>query len=188
MACALHGGALHAFKGELRFPPDYPEKNNALLWVEKDGVDLLAGRKKVDAVINQKDMAFHPHVSVLSQGSTLHITNDDPTIHGVKAQGGPLRKLHVIMTPKRRDHRMAVKELGISEILCDIHAQMRAWVVVLPTHEWSLTDAQGKFELKTLPDFPFTLKIWHPVLPALDFKIENAKALANFSVIQMKTW
>ncbi len=182
--------AASSLTGEINFPQDYPEKDSAVLWAEPLGESSKAPPKikPTQAFIDQINMSFRPYITVVPVGSTLIFKNSDPATHGLKAQEGPLKNLRVVMTAKQKEYRFQVKETGVSELLCHIHAQMKAWVLSVPTNNFAISTSEGKFTLAELPAYPFTLKIWHPVLPGQEIKIENEKDLVKGKKIELKTW
>lgn len=171
--------------GEVQVPEGYPNRSDAVIYVEKAS---LPPPKAMTAVIGQKDMTFAPHVTVVTRSSTLRFDNFDPSIHGIKSSDGPLKKLHYVMTPKQKRKFFKVTETGVSEILCDMHVQMNAFVLVVDNPYFAISDSSGKFSIKKLPEPPFTIKAWHPVLPLQSFKIENAEDLKGLSKIVFKAW
>ena len=44
---------------------------------------------------------------------------------------------------------------------CDVHPWMSAHIGVLPHPFYSVTDDQGKFEIKNLPPGEYTIEAWH---------------------------
>jgi hypothetical protein len=57
-------------------------------------------------------------------------------------------------------------------MLCNVHAEMSAYVVVTETPYYATTDKDGKFVIKDLPPGKYTLKVWHekakPAIMPLD--------------------
>ena len=60
---------------------------------------------------------------------------------------------HVIPKP--------LKEPGVLRITCDIHPWMRAWVHVLATSAFAVTDDSGGYTISGVPPGKHTLKLWH---------------------------
>ena len=46
-------------------------------------------------------------------------------------------------------------------MLCNVHAEMSAYIVVTETPYFARTDKEGKFVLKGVPPGKYTLKVWH---------------------------
>jgi uncharacterized RDD family membrane protein YckC len=48
---------------------------------------------------------------------------------------------------------------------CNIHDSMIAWVVVVETPYYGLSEAPGKVHLENVPPGSYRLRAWHPTLP-----------------------
>jgi hypothetical protein len=48
---------------------------------------------------------------------------------------------------------------------CNIHDNMVAWVVVVETPHYALSDASGKLRIDGVPPGSYRLRSWHPGLP-----------------------
>jgi hypothetical protein len=46
-------------------------------------------------------------------------------------------------------------------MLCNVHAEMSAYVIVTETPYFATTGKDGKFILKDVPPGKYTLKVWH---------------------------
>lgn len=124
----------------------------------------------------------------MSVGSKLVFKNDDPSIHGIKSESGPLRNLRAVMTAKKKILEVSVTSLGVSELLCDIHAQMNAFVVVVNSDVRGISDSDGKFRLENLPIPPFIVKVWHEILPPKEFQISNKEELSLLKKVKLESW
>src|SRR5262249_3507253 len=50
---------------------------------------------------------------------------------------------------------------GASFLFCNIHPEMSAVVVVVPTPFYGLSDATGRVNIAAVPDGRYQLKVWH---------------------------
>jgi hypothetical protein len=74
-------------------------------------------------------------------------------------------------------------EIGIP-VKCNVHAWMRAYVHVLDHPYFSVTGAEGTFEIGNLPPGEYTLEAWHEKLPAQTARVALAasgSATAEFT-------
>ena len=51
-------------------------------------------------------------------------------------------------------------DVGAAQLLCNMHAEMVGYVVVVPTPYFALTDSDGAFPIKNVPPGSYTLKSW----------------------------
>jgi len=130
-------------------------------------VDAIAD-KKFDApqehvVIDQRKMAFAPHVVAVQQGTTVDFLNSDPVGHNVywPSISGNKKLSHNLGTwPKGEKKPFQFNDLGTASLLCNVHPEMSGYVVVVPTPYFAVTDKDGNFDIKNIPAGKYTLKTW----------------------------
>jgi plastocyanin len=124
--------------------------------------------KKFDApkdhvVVDQKKMAFIPHVVAVQQGTTVEFLNSDSVGHNVywPSISGNKKLTHNLGTwPKGEKKPFQFNDLGAASLLCNVHPEMSGYVVVVPTPYFAVTDKDGNFEIKSIPAGKYTLKTW----------------------------
>jgi hypothetical protein len=52
------------------------------------------------------------------------------------------------------------KKTGAAVILCNVHPEMEAWVVVVPTPYFAKTDDNGSYEISDIPTGNYKLSVW----------------------------
>ena len=130
-------------------------------------VDVIADKKfetpKDHVVIDQRKMAFIPHVVAVQQGTTVEFLNSDPVGHNVywPSVSGNKKLSHNLGTwPKGEKKPFQFNDLGTASLLCNVHPEMSGYVVVVPTPYFAVTDKDGNFEIKNIPAGKYTLKTW----------------------------
>jgi plastocyanin len=154
-------------------------------------VDVIA-EKKFDAskdhvVIDQRKMAFIPHVVAVQQGTTVEFLNSDPVGHNVywPSISGNKKLSHNLGTwPTGEKKPFQFNDLGVASLLCNVHPEMSGYVVVVPTPYFAVTDKDGNFEIKNVPAGKYTLKTWSedgkPTTQAVD--LSGASATVDLTV------
>jgi plastocyanin len=154
-------------------------------------VDVIAD-KKFDApadhvVIDQRKMAFMPHLAVVQQGTTVDFLNSDPVGHNVywpSVSGNKALKGNLGTWPKGDKKPFTFKDLGVASLLCNVHPEMSGYVVVVATPYFAVTDKDGNFEIKNVPAGKYTLKTWSedgkPSTQAVD--LSGATATVDLTV------
>lgn len=115
------------------------------------------------AVADQKHMTFVPHVLVVLKGTTVQFLNSDPVGHNVywPSISGNKKLAHNMGTwPQGQEKSFVFNDLGVASLLCNVHPEMSGYVVVVPTPYFAVTDKEGSFEIKDVPDGSYTLKTW----------------------------
>ena len=154
-------------------------------------VDVIADKKfdapKDHIVIDQRKMAFLPHVVAVQQGTTVEFLNSDPVGHNVywPSVSGNKKLSHNLGTwPKGEKKPFQFNDLGTASLLCNVHPEMSGYVVVVPTPYFAVTDKDGNFEIKNIPAGKYTLKTWSedgkPTTQAVD--VSGATATVELTV------
>lgn len=130
-------------------------------------VDAIPDKKfdapKEPVVVDQRKMAFIPHVVAVQQGTTVEFLNSDPVGHNVywPSISGNKKLSHNLGTwPKGEKKPFQFNDLGTASLLCNVHPEMSGYVVVVPTPYFAVTDKDGNFEIKNIPAGKYTLKTW----------------------------
>jgi plastocyanin len=130
-------------------------------------VDVIPDKKfdppAQHVLIDQKKMAFLPHVVAVQQGTTADFLNSDAVGHNVywPSISGNKKLTHNLGTwPKGEKKSFQFNDLGSASLLCNVHPEMSGYVVVVPTPYFAVTDKDGNFEIKNVPAGKYTLKTW----------------------------
>jgi plastocyanin len=139
---------------------------NAVISVEAPGLKPTPARQPVK--IDQKGFRFIPHITVIVPGTTVRFLNNDPEPHNVYSPEGRYN-LGTWPTGETRDHTF--EKPGIYTQLCNIHPDMLAYVVVLETPYFAVTDAAGSFAVEGIPPGKYVLWAWHEKKDGLEREI-----------------
>ena len=154
-------------------------------------VDVIPDKKfdaaKDPVVIDQRKMAFVPHVVAVQQGTTVEFLNSDAVGHNVywPSISGNKKLAHNLGTwPKGEKKPFQFNDVGVAALLCNVHPEMSGYVVVTPTPYFAVTDKDGNFEIKNIPAGKYTLKTWSedgkPTTEAVD--VSGASATIELTV------
>lgn len=125
--------------------------------------------------MDQKGMEFIPHVLPVVKGTTVKFLNSDPYAHNVFSPEGKYN-LGTWPTGQTRDHKFT--KLGVYTQLCRVHPEMEAFIVVLETPYFAVTDKTGKFTIKGVPPGKYTVVAWSEKLKKSEqaVTVESGKA------------
>ena len=130
-------------------------------------IDHLNGEfppPKENPHMSQKGMAFQPHILPVLKGSTVDFTNDDTVAHNVFSPPGSATSFNLGIYGTGVEKTETFNNLGEVPLLCSVHPEMSAYVIVLQNPYFSLTDDKGTFEIKNVPPGTYQLKVWHEKL------------------------
>jgi plastocyanin len=131
-------------------------------------VDTIAGKAfpapKDHPVVDQKGLMFNPHIIAVQQGTTVDFLNSDSVQHNVfwTAIGSDKKAGHNLGTwPKGEKRPFTFDKAGVVPLLCNVHPDMGAFIIVSPTPYFAETDDAGSYKIKDVPDGSYTLAVWH---------------------------
>lgn len=131
-------------------------------------VDTIAGKTfpapKDHPVMDQKGLVFVPHIMVVQQGTTVEFLNSDTVQHNVfwTAIGSDKKAGHNLGTwPKGEKRSFTFDKPGVVPLLCNVHPDMGAYIIVSPTPYFAETDDSGNYKIKDVPDGSYTVTVWH---------------------------
>ena len=161
-------------RGQVIFPEGYPAGDVVVLYLSRGDASTTQKDAPKTWTIDQKNYQFSPALTVAKPQDTLRFKNSDPDLHTAVSHSGPL-KGQTITTLKGQSHSVTLKESGYSEILCGIHAQMRADLLVIPTRNFIISRPDGSFEgTFNEASFPLEIQIWHPILVSSPLVLSEA--------------
>ncbi|TCO75602.1 methylamine utilization protein [Chromatocurvus halotolerans] len=128
------------------------------------GTAYTAEALPAEAVVDQRNRRFVPHISLVAPGAAVSFPNSDDTRHHVYSfsEGNAFE----IKLYRSNDAPPVIFETpGVVTLGCNIHDNMKAYVVVANGRPQALADSDGLARLPWLPSgVPVTLTIWHPQL------------------------
>lgn len=119
--------------------------------------------------MDQKGLVFVPRVLPIQVGWTVDFVNSDPVGHSVFTMDGERYDLGT--WPKGEKKSYTFKNIGVYRQLCKVHDDMIAYIVVLDTAHFGLTDSKGAFAIEGLPPGDYTLGVWSEKLGASDVPV-----------------
>ena len=114
------------------------------------------------ARIDQRNMVFAPHVLPVLVGTTVDFMNSDALLHNVFSPDKCAEKFNLGTWPKGESRSFTFKQPCAATLLCNVHPEMEAFVVAVPTPYFAVTDKSGAYTLAGVPDGTYTVKAWHP--------------------------
>jgi plastocyanin len=113
-------------------------------------LDSAAPRRPVEVALTQRNKTFMPHVLAAPAGSTVTFPNEDNIFHNVFSLSGPQPfDLGLYRAGASRARTFATP--GTYRVFCNIHPQMTALVVIVPTPYVILAGADGRYTLDLPP-------------------------------------
>src|SRR5205814_1176129 len=123
---------------------------------KEDSPDLPAGEmSKEPAVIDQKGCMYSPHVQAMMVGQELKINNSDPFLHNIHSLATTNPGFNKAQSNKTPEPEKAPEQPKAAEYIrfkCDVHPWMSSCLAVFDHPYFGVSDENGKFTIKNVPD------------------------------------
>lgn len=116
--------------------------------------------------ISQKNLVFAPHINPILNGTTVDFTNDDTVVHNVFTPPGSASRFNLGNYGHGVAKSYKFDKLGVSTLLCAVHPEMVAFVIVLQNPYYTISDNSGNFKIENVPAGTYQLKFWNEKLKA----------------------
>lgn len=137
------------------------------------------------AVMDQKNMAFIPHILPLLKGTTVDFLNSDMVQHNVYSPDAVTDNVNLGTWLKGEVRPFTFNKLGVASMLCNVHVDMLAYVLVLQNPYFAKVNNDGSFSITNMPEGKYTLKLWNERYKAGDRQVEvkaNATSTIEFEL------
>lgn len=142
-------------EGSVTLSSGKPAKN-AVVWLDGDKKGVPLKR----AVIDQRDRQFVPHISVVTVGTEISFPNSDTVFHNVFA-AFEAKKFDLGMYPRGKTKIQKFAKPGLVALMCSIHSEMSAYVMVVDTPFYTVAQKDGKFRIESVENGDYTVRAWH---------------------------
>lgn len=133
--------------------------NNVVVYLQPEE-NINFSPPKEPALIDQVNLNFVPHVLPVVKGTKVFFPNSDKIRHSVFSTG-KVKKFDLGTYPPGAEKSIICDTPGIIPVLCYIHHDMSAYIVVLETPYFSTSDDDGNFVIKNIPAGKYKLAFWH---------------------------
>jgi plastocyanin len=125
---------------------------------QRVSADPAGGKPK--AAIEQKDLKFSPRVLAVRTGTEVGFPNHDKTFHNVFSNS-EAKKFDLGLYASGKSRSVVFDKPGVVKILCNVHPNMEAYVVVKNHPHFVVSDGRGNYRL-AVPLGKYRLEVWQP--------------------------
>jgi plastocyanin len=138
------------------------------------------------AVMDQKGCVYTPSILAIQTGQKLIVKNSDTCIHNVhtKPTVAGNEESNQVQMPGGADLDFTFSQPEpFLKFQCDVHPWMFAWVTVVDSPYFSVSDKDGKFVIKNVPPGKYTIEAAHRKLgdQTQDVEVKDSNVTANFT-------
>ena len=132
-----------------------PKLDQVVVYVETVSGTFAPGR----ATMDQVKKVFVPYVLPVVKGTTVEFHNGDNLSHNAFGIGADEFQLGTFGQGGMREHTF--NKSGEVSILCNVHPEMEAHVLVLQNPYFARPDSNGKFQIASVPPGDYVIKAWY---------------------------
>ena len=151
---------------------------DAIVYIEK------VGDNKYDApvehgIVDQMNLVFIPHVLAVQKGTTVDFPNNDQVRHNVFSPPDCCNQFNLGTYDVGASKPVNFDKSCEVPLLCNVHAEMSAFVVVVDNPYFGVTAKDGGFKIENVPPGTYKLKTWHEKLRTeeQEVKVEGGKTV-----------
>ena len=155
----------------------YPE--NVVVSIEKVGDNIYPAPEE-HGIIDQFNLVFVPHVLAVQKGTKIEFPNSDSVRHNVFSPPDCCQQFNLGTYDVGVVKMVEFNETCEIPLLCNVHAEMSAFVVVLENPYFSVTGKDGVFTIGNVPPGTYKLNAWHESLRTVskEVTVEAGKTAA----------
>lgn len=149
-----------------------PVSSAVVSYVPAAGAAIPAGVRTAAYTLTQKNLKFAPYVLAVPTGATVNFPNQDRVNHHVYS----FSKVQPFQFPlygQGRTRTMKFDHPGTVAVACNIHDSMSAYIRVVDTPYFAVTDASGRLTLAGVPEAAGVLSVWHPMMDAPEHSVSR---------------
>jgi plastocyanin len=150
----------------------------------KDVTGKSTGASAAPALLDQKGCVYQPTILAVQTGQKIMVRNSDPCVHNVHTKPVNNPEMNQVQMQGAADLTFSFdKPEPFVKFQCDVHPWMFAWVTVVDSPYYAVTDKDGKFTIKNVPPGKYVLQAAHRKLgnQTADVNVTDSGVSQNFT-------
>ena len=128
-----------------------------VVWI--DGIDGEFPPPEEHEVLDQKNLRFVPHVLAILVGTIVEFPNSDDLSHNVFSIA-EAKRFNLGLYSKQHTMSVRFDKPGVVDVLCNVHLEMSAYIVILENPYFAVTGPDGKYVIRDVPAGNHTVRCW----------------------------
>ncbi len=131
----------------------------------------LPSPKAAAKEMNQEALRFVPHVLPILVGTVVEFPNSDPVSHNVFSIS-EAKRFNLGLYGRGVKRAIRFDRPGVVELLCNVHMEMSAYIVVLKNSFFSVANRDGSFRIAGVPAGRHRVRCWDERQPAREQEVD----------------
>ena len=132
----------------------------AVVWLKRLDERTPRPAPAINQIVTQREKTFLPHVLAVPVGTSVQFRNDDRIYHNVFSIAKP-NEFDGGIRATGATYVKTFSHPGVVQLLCNIHATMNAYVVVVDSPYYAKAQASGAFKIHGVPPGRYDVSAWH---------------------------
>ncbi|HVY40865.1 MAG TPA: carboxypeptidase regulatory-like domain-containing protein [Polyangia bacterium] len=132
----------------------------AVVWLKRLDARSPRPSPAINQIVTQREKTFLPHVLAVPVGTSVQFRNDDRIYHNVFSIAKP-NEFDGGIRATGATYVKTFSHPGVVQLLCNIHATMNAYVVVVDSPYYAKAQASGAFKIHGVPPGRYDVSAWH---------------------------
>jgi plastocyanin len=124
------------------------------------------------ALMDQQNLVYLPHILPVVVGTGVDFPNSDTVRHNVFSPPGSAKVFNLGTYDIGVIKTVVFDTPGETPLLCNVHAEMSAFIVSMQNPYFALTDRKGTYTIKDVPPGKYTVTTWHEKLKSVSQEVE----------------
>ena len=157
---------------------------NIVVWLDNPPSQPPAEDRGTMVTLDQRGMTFIPILSVVHTGGKVVFQNGDPFPHNIFTPD--YEKFNLGTMPHGSSSVKQFDHVGRYALLCNLHTNMLAYIIVTPSSWFAQPDKDGKFTIPGVPNGTYTVKAWGGRMSqeSKSVTVDGKDAVADFQLQQ----
>ncbi len=147
---------------------------DVVVYLEGESLKKESSPPEKHSKLDQKNLVFLPRVLPILKGTTVDFLNSDEVQHNIFAPG-KVEKFNLGTWGLGGVKDYTFDKAGEIIILCNVHSEMVAYIVILENPYFVKTDKDGNFRIENIPPGAYQVKTWHEKMKSAPQAVTLAK-------------
>ncbi|MBZ5528102.1 MAG: hypothetical protein LAN71_09410 [Acidobacteriia bacterium] len=140
------------------------DASNVVVWLTplEPSAEVPPGAPRTGQALRltQQNKSFEPHLLVVQTGAEVQFPNKDPFFHNVFSLFNG-KRFDLGLYEAGTSHTVHFDRAGVSFLFCNIHPEMSAIVVAVPTPYFAVSERSGRVTLRDVVAGSYRLHVWY---------------------------